>query len=78
MLPPCYNVAAAVLTTNLFSKQEGRKETKPFFLLLKKIFFVILLLCNVVFILYSKVNQLYIYICSLFFGFPSHLLLFGH
>ena len=27
------------------------------------------------FLLYSKVNQLYIYIYSLFFSFPSHL---GH
>ena len=78
MLPPCYNVAAAVMTTNLLSRQEGREETKPFFLLFKKIFFVILLLCNVVFILYSKVNQLYMYIYPLFFGFPSHLLLFSH
>ena len=31
------------------------------------------ILCQ--FILYSKVNQLYVYICPLFFGFPSHL---GH
>ena len=29
------------------------------------------LLCH--FLLYSKVNQLYVYIYPLFFGFPSHL-----
>ena len=31
------------------------------------------MLCE--FLLYSKVNQLYIYMYPLFFGFPSHL---GH
>ena len=71
-------MAAAVLTTDLLSRQEGREETKPFFLLLKTNFLVTLLLCNVVFILYSKMNQLYIYMYSLFFGFPSHWLLFSH
>ena len=36
---------------------------------------IVALQCCVSFLLYSKVNQLYIYIYPLFFGFPSHL---GH
>ena len=50
-----------------------------YFYLLK--FFIRELLCNVVlvsmviYVLYSKVHQLSVYIYALFFGFPSHLLL---
>ena len=39
------------------------------------IFIEVYLLYNVMFLLYSKVNWLHVYIYTLFFGFPSHL---GH
>ena len=47
-----------------------------FFSILIRIFFLLeygcfTMLCK--FLLYSKMNQLYIYIYPLFFGFPSHL-----
>ena len=54
-----------------------------FFLLFKNIFAILLYFCSFLleyscfmlcqFLLCSKVNQLHVYICSLFFGFPSHL-----
>ena len=48
-----------------------RKNKRPFFILTG-----VQLLYNVwQFLLYSKVNQLYVFIYPLFFGFPSHL---GH
>ena len=48
-----------------------RKNKRPFFILTG-----VQLLYNVwQFLLYSKVNQLYVFIHPLFFGFPSHL---GH
>ena len=36
------------------------------------------LLYSVVFLIYGQVNQLYVYIHPLFFGFPSHLVTTEH
>ena len=45
------------------------------YLFIKKIFYwsIVDLQCCVSFLLYSKVNQSYVYIYPLFFRFPSHL-----
>ena len=55
----------------LLAKMQNKATYRLFFFKLEYSCFT--MLCQ--FLLYGKVNQLYVYICPLFFGFPSHL---GH
>ena len=60
------------MTTNLLSRQEGREETKPFFLLFKKIFFchIVALQCCVYTIQQSE-SVIHVHISLLFWiSFP--------
>ena len=65
---------------SLLSDPKGVMEgSSPLPPALKNYFFIVYLLYNVVLVLmYSKVDQIYIYISPFFFGFPFHLVTAEH